>query len=189
MTRRLAAGIVLMTLGGGAGACADVRFRCGAACDARRWDARRSARDGARTGDRHIDAGDRPPGGLGSFTTWPEPIGRTVAPGGRFDLARDGWKPRPAVLLGTWRKPTRGASWQLIFGGGVGFPIRGRWSGSVALGVITIRSTGLLYAVPQTGVAYTLLTVGLTSPRHTSGSPDTRPTSRWSNRAASPTTT
>ena len=46
---------------------------------------------------------------------------------------------------------------QLIFGGGVGFRIRGRWSGSVALGVITIRSTGLAYAVPQAGVAYTIL--------------------------------
>ena len=95
-------------------------------------------------------------GAWGSFTTWPEPIGRTVALGGRFDLARDDWKLRPAVLLGTWRKPTRGAPWQLIFGGGVGFRIRGRWSGSVALGAITIRSTGLLYAVPQAGVAYTL---------------------------------
>ena len=28
---------------------------------------------------------------------------------------------------------------------------RGRWSGSVALGVITIRSSGLAYAVPQGG--------------------------------------
>ena len=32
----------------------------------------------------------------------------------------------------------------------------GRWSGSVGLGVITIRSSGLAYAVPQAGVAYTL---------------------------------
>ena len=45
----------------------------------------------------------------------------------------------PAVLLGTWRKPARGAPWQLIFAGGVGFRIRGRWSGSVALGVIFDR--------------------------------------------------
>ena len=96
-------------------------------------------------------------GAWGSFTTWPEPIGRTLAFGGRLNLARDGWTLRPAVLLGTWRKPTRGAPWQLIFGGGVGFRIRGRWSGSVALGVITIRSTGLAYAVPQAGIAYTVL--------------------------------
>ena len=40
--------------------------------------------------------------------------------------------------------------------GGVSFGIRGQWSGSVALGVITIRSSGLAYAVPQAGVAYTL---------------------------------
>ena len=45
---------------------------------------------------------------------------------------------------------------QTSLGGGVSFGIKGRWSGSVALGVITIRSSGLAYAVPQAGVAYTL---------------------------------
>ena len=40
---------------------------------------------------------------------------------------------------------------QTSLGGGVSFGIKGRWSGSVALGVITIRSSGLAYAVPQAG--------------------------------------
>ena len=40
--------------------------------------------------------------------------------------------------------------------GGVSFGIGRCWSGSVALGVTTIRSSGLAYAVPQTGVAYPL---------------------------------
>ena len=95
-------------------------------------------------------------GAWGSWTNWPEEIGRTFAFGGRFDLARSGWKLRPGVLLGTWRKPEKGAPWELIFGGGVSYPLAGRWSASVALGVITIRSSGLVYAVPQVGVAYTL---------------------------------
>ena len=102
------------------------------------------------------DASDRPPRSVGSWTNWPEEIGRTFAFGGRFDLARSGWKLRPGVLLGTWRKPEKGAPWELIFGGGVSYPLAGRWSASVALGVITIRSSGLVYAVPQVGVAYTL---------------------------------
>ncbi len=95
-------------------------------------------------------------GAWASWTFWPEEIGQTFAFGGRLNLARRGWKLRPAVLAGTWRKPERGAPWELIFGGGVSFGIGGRWSGSVALGVITIRSFGLAYAVPQAGVAYTL---------------------------------
>lgn len=90
-----------------------------------------------------------------SWTNWPEEIGQTFAFGGRLNLARPEWKLRPGVLLGTWRKPERGAPWELIFGGGVSFGLRDRWSGSVALGVITIRSSGLAYAVPQAGVAYT----------------------------------
>ena len=106
-----------------------------------------------------VGASTRVTGRLGawaSFTTWPEEIGRTVAFGARFNLARARWKLRPGVLVGTWRKPERGAPWELIFGGGVSFGIRERWSGSVALGVITIHSSGLAYAVPQAGVAYTL---------------------------------
>ena len=95
-------------------------------------------------------------GAWASFTTWPEEIGQTVAFAGRLKLARAGWKLRPGVLVGTWRKPERGSPWEPIFGGGVSFGIKGRWSGSVALGVITIRSSGLAYAVPQAGVAYTL---------------------------------
>ena len=106
-----------------------------------------------------VGASTRVAGRLGawaSWTNWPAEIGQTVAFGGRWNLARREWKLRPAVLLGMWRKPERGAPWELIFGGGVAFGIGGRWSGSVALGVITIRSAGLAYAVPQTGVAYTL---------------------------------
>ena len=106
-----------------------------------------------------IGASTRVIGRLGawaSWTNWPEEIGQTVAFGGRLNLARTGWKLRPGVLLGTWRKPERGAPWELIYGGGVSFGIRERWSGSVALGAITIRSSGLAYAVPQAGVAYTL---------------------------------
>ncbi len=95
-------------------------------------------------------------GAWASWTNWPEEIGQTVAFGGRLNLSRPGWRLRPGVLVGTWRKPQRGAPWELIFGGGVSFGIRDRWSGSVALGVITIRSSGLAYAVPQVGVAYTL---------------------------------
>ncbi len=95
-------------------------------------------------------------GAWASWTKWPEEIGQTFAFGARFNLARAGWKLRPGVLVGTWRKPERRAPWELIFGGGVSFGIQGRWSGSVALGVITIRSAGLAYAVPQVGVAYTL---------------------------------
>lgn len=94
-------------------------------------------------------------GAWASWTNWPEEIGQTIAVGGRLNLARPGWKLRPGVLLGTWRKPERGAPWELIFGGGVSFGLQGQWSGSVALGVITIRSSGLAYAVPQAGVAYT----------------------------------
>ena len=106
-----------------------------------------------------VGASTRVAGRLGawaSWTNWPEEIGQTFAFGGRWNLARPGWRLRPGVLLGTWRKPERGAPWELIFGGGVSFGIRDRWSGSVALGVITIRSSGLAYAVPQAGVAYTL---------------------------------
>ena len=98
-------------------------------------------------------------GRLGAYTTWtvwPGNIGQTVAFGGQYSLARPGWKLRPGVRLGTWRKPEAGAPWELIFGGGASFDIGGRWSGSVALGVITIRSSRLTYAVPQAGVAYTL---------------------------------
>lgn len=95
-------------------------------------------------------------GAWASWTFWPEEIGPTYAFGGRLNLARTGWKLRPGILAGTWRKPERGAPWELIYGGGVSFGIGGRWSGSVALGVITIRSSGLAYAVPQAGVAYTL---------------------------------
>ena len=95
-------------------------------------------------------------GAWASWTFWPEEIGQTFAFGGRLNLARSGWKLRPGILAGTWRKPERGAPWELIYGGGVSFGIGGRWSGSVALGVITIRSSGLAYAVPQAGVAYTL---------------------------------
>ena len=95
-------------------------------------------------------------GAYASWTTWPEEIGQTFAFGGRWNLARTGWKLRPGALLGTWKRLERGAPWELIFGGGVSFGIGGRWSGSVALGVITIRSSGLAYAVPQAGVAYTL---------------------------------
>lgn len=106
-----------------------------------------------------IGASTRVTGRLGawaSWTKWPEEIGQTFAFGGRWNLARDGWKLRPGVLLGTWRKLQRGAPWELIFGGGVSFGIGGRWSGNVGLGVITIRSSGLAYAVPQAGVAYAL---------------------------------
>ena len=106
-----------------------------------------------------VGASTRVVGRLGawaSFTTWPEEIGQTFAFGGRWNLARAGWKLRPGVLVGTWRKLGRRKPWELIFGGGVSFGIGGRWSGSVALGVITIRSSGLAYAVPQAGVAYTL---------------------------------
>lgn len=95
-------------------------------------------------------------GAWASWTFWPEEIGQTFAFGGRLNLARTGWRLRPGILVGTWRKPDRGAPWELIYGGGVSFGIGGRWSGSVALGVITIRSSGLAYAVPQAGVAYTL---------------------------------
>ena len=42
------------------------------------------------------------------------------------NLARTGWKLRPGVLVGTRRKPVRGAPWELIIGGGVSFGIRGR---------------------------------------------------------------
>ncbi|MCY4076508.1 MAG: hypothetical protein OXH04_13880 [Acidobacteria bacterium] len=157
MTRRLAAGIVLLTLGGApafAQTSVSVALRH-ATRAVGTHDVLPATAQGVVIGTSTRVIGRL--GAWGSFTTWPEPIGRTVALGGRFDLSRDDWKLRPAVLLGTWRKPTRGAPWQLIFGGGVGFRIRGRWSGSVALGAITIRSTGLLYAVPQAGVAYTLL--------------------------------
>lgn len=98
-------------------------------------------------------------GRLGAYTTWtmwPENIGQTVAFGGQYSLARAGWKLRPGIRLGTWRKPEAGAPWELIFGGGASFGIGGRWLGSVALGVITIRSSRLTYVVPQAGVAYTL---------------------------------
>ena len=95
-------------------------------------------------------------GAWASFTVWPEAIGQTYAFGGRWNLARAGWRLRPSVLLGAWRKLERRTPWELIYGGGVSFGISGRWSGSVGLGVITIRSSGLAYAVPQAGVAYTL---------------------------------
>ena len=95
-------------------------------------------------------------GGYTTWTMWPEEIGRTIAFGGLYSLARAEWKLRPSIRLGTWRKPESGAPWELIFGGGVSFGIGGRWSGSAALGIITIRSSRLTYAVPQAGVAYTL---------------------------------
>lgn len=106
-----------------------------------------------------VGASTRVMGRLGawaSFTVWPEAIGQTFALGGRWNLARTGWRLRPSILLGTWRKLERRTPWELIFGGGVSFGIGERWSGSVGLGVITIRSSGLAYAVPQAGVAYTL---------------------------------
>ena len=40
--------------------------------------------------------------------------------------------------------------------GGVSFGIGRYWSGSVALGAITIRSSGLACAAPLVGVAYPL---------------------------------
>ena len=92
-------------------------------------------------------------GGYTTWTMWPEEIGRTIAFGGLYSLARAEWKLRPSIRLGTWRKPESGAPWELIFGGGVSFGIGGRWSGSAALGIITIRSSRLTYAVPQAGVA------------------------------------
>lgn len=106
-----------------------------------------------------IGVSTRIAGRLGAYTTWttwPEEIGQTVAFGGLYNLARTGWKVRPSVRLGTWRKPESGAPWELIFGGGVSFGVGGRWSGSVALGVIRIRAPQLIYAVPQAGVAYSL---------------------------------
>ena len=57
-------------------------------------------------------------GGWGRTTTWtmwPENIGQTIAFGGQYSLARPGWKLRPGIRLGTWRKPEAGAPWELIF--------------------------------------------------------------------------
>ena len=46
-------------------------------------------------------------GAWASWTFWPEEIGQTYALGGRVNLARTGWKLRPGILAGTWRKPER----------------------------------------------------------------------------------
>lgn len=72
------------------------------------------------------------------------------------NLARTVRKLRRGILVGTWRETVRGALWELMIDGGVSFGIGRCWSGSVALGVITIRSSGLACAVPQAGVAHAL---------------------------------
>ena len=54
-----------------------------------------------------LGASTRVAGRLGAWaywTTWPVEIGQTIAFGGRWNLTRTGWKLRPGVLLGTWKK-------------------------------------------------------------------------------------
>ena len=89
-----------------------------------------------------------------SFGTWSNGIGKTLIFGTRINLARAGWKLRPSVSVGTWRKPNRGAPWELLYGGGASFAIRGQWSGSVSFVVIRVDGPGVTYVAPQAGIAY-----------------------------------
>ena len=73
-----------------------------------------------------------------------------------MNLARTGWKLRRGILVGARRETVIGALWELMIDGGVSFGIGRYWSGSVALGAITIRSSGLACAAPLVGVAYPL---------------------------------
>lgn len=92
----------------------------------------------------------------GSFGTWSAGIGKTLVFGARIDLARARWKLRPSVSVGTWRKPSRGAPWELLYGGGASFTIRDRLSGSLSLVVIRVAGPGVTYVAPQAGIAYAL---------------------------------